>query len=83
MIENCGVCHHLVSLMIMGCPVYGCGHPTLKKSEQFIVPQHSSRDLDSGKRIATFHRVPMSCPLPNGEANKQPETVPDRSADAN
>ena len=77
MIDNCGQCEHVIGQMMMGCPVYGCGHPTLKESEQFVVPQNSSRDIDTGERKATFHRVPMSCPLPGCEANKRPETTGD------
>lgn len=74
MIENCGQCHYLGGETQMGLTIYGCYHPSLTKKKRFVVPQNTHNCHITGDRTAKFHRVPLSCPRPDTEVHKQPES---------
>ena len=58
--KTCGDCPHLKRMEMMACPVFFCG------KTDFMVPQSA----DGVRGIATFHRIPLECPLPDTEVVK-------------
>lgn len=66
-LENCCDCPHLVGLISLGCPIYGCG----KTPKKIVVPQETERRR--GQIVTRFTRVPIEfCPRPDDEVHKRP-----------
>jgi hypothetical protein len=63
--KTCGDCPHLKHMDMMSCPVFFCGKTDL------VIPQNT----DGARGVATFHRVPIECPLPDTEVAKSSKPV--------
>lgn len=71
-IKTCGQCNHAARMKFPGMQ----GFAWYCKKDEYLIPQSTTLDKESGDWETVFTRVPLECPRPDDEVRKTAEALP-------